>query len=166
MSQSRPSIFTSKGAVPCLLLGVSVAESWLVPNVCVAEVVPVKNLKIEWQPTTAARQVGFVNWRGLAVPLLGFQGEVDTLHPIYSKAQVAILNRLKPDGLPFWGLVLLGLPRLIRLQDQAEWDELLASDGESIAIEGDLGSNQPFMIPDLLYWYERAQAFKIERVFE
>jgi chemosensory pili system protein ChpC len=92
-------------------------QSILLPNVTVAEIVPVSQVQlIENAP---AWYIGNCQWRELVVPVLSLEalnGEVRP--PLNKRARFAVLNStgLHAD-LPFIAIITQGLPRLARVSE-------------------------------------------------
>lgn len=111
-------------------------KTLLMPNVTVAEIVPVGEIS----PVDNAPDwlLGELLWRDLSVPLLSF--EVLNGYPapaLTSRSRVAVLNTTGIDAeLGFIAIVTQGLPRLARVTpseiverdaDKDEYDEMLVS---------------------------------------
>lgn len=87
----------------------------LLPNVCVAEIVPFRapdplDNKPDWV-------LGQIEWREQNVPLICLELlQDDTMMPLHHRCRVAILNNTGVnDELPFIGIITQGIPRLVRV---------------------------------------------------
>jgi chemosensory pili system protein ChpC len=102
------------GEILCVMIPIA-GGPLLLPNVAVAEVVPMGRLAARedlpaWCPGTLA-------WRGIEVPVIRFAvlngREAGTAR---ESRCIAVLNRVRQrDGLPFYGVMADGLPRLVHL---------------------------------------------------
>lgn len=92
-------------------------HSILLPNVTVAEIVPIAPI----QPVDNAPGWYFGNcqWRELTVPLLSLEAlNGDEKPGIHSRARFAVLNTTGiSDDLPFIAILTQGLPRLARVSE-------------------------------------------------
>ncbi len=90
----------------------------LVPNVTVAEIVPVAQVEpAEGMPVW---YLGTCLWREQRVPLVSFEAmNGDARAPLHSRARLAVFNTLGThDELPFLAMVTQGLPRLARVNEE------------------------------------------------
>ncbi len=92
-------------------------QSILLPNVTVAEIVPISQVQlVQHAPIW---YVGNCQWRELIVPVLSLEALNGESKPSLSaRARFAVLNTtgLHPD-LPFMAIVTQGLPRLARVSE-------------------------------------------------
>lgn len=139
--------------IATLLLPVS-GRVLVLPNVSVAEIIPYRNpVADEDVPTWF---LGHIEWRAQTVPVVSFEAIND--EPFAGRdrnRRIAVLNAVaEHPGLPFFGIVTEGLPRLMRVMA----DEL-ASDGESGAGPAELMrvvvSGESAVIPDLAFIQRR-----------
>lgn len=100
------------GDVHSLLLPLQ-EDQMLLPNAAVAEI-------IEYRSPTPLDDgpdwcLGQVNWRGLDIPLVSYEAFVGNEAPAESvRMRIAVLNTLNGnDRMPFIGVVLKGIPRLL-----------------------------------------------------
>ncbi len=134
--------------VPVLMLP-SQGKNLLLPNVNVAEFVPVSSL----QPVAEGPPwlLGMMDWRGQSIPLISFEklnGD-PTQEQNAGSGQVAILNGISGRAeLPFFGIRCYGIPRQarvakedLRTDDQAEPGRVELS---QVRVAGDAA-----VIPDL-----------------
>lgn len=90
-------------------------RSLLLPNVSVAEIIPhrlaqtIKDMP-EWFK-------GFIDWRGLSVPLVSFDLLNEQLCPEANlRENIAVINTVSgAEDLPFFALLSQGSPRLLRI---------------------------------------------------
>ena len=120
----------------------------LLPNVAVAEVVDYRTP----QPTEDGPPwlLGFMDWRGLDVPLISFEVVRGDGNPeVDSHARVAVVNTIKGGEVAFYALLTTGIPRLVRVAEEdvmpADTEESLAP-GEAARV---LVNGAPAVIPDL-----------------
>lgn len=134
------------GAIACLLLPIT-GKKLLLPNVTVAEVV--NDSEIIAAPSGSPEwRLGSINWRGQMVPVVAFEGMNGQGQPRESQ-QVAILNGISAQrDLPFYGLVIQGMPQLAKVKIAQLEDLESAATGEleflQVRYAGDLA-----VIPDL-----------------
>ncbi|RYZ78778.1 MAG: chemotaxis protein CheW, partial [Moraxellaceae bacterium] len=92
-------------------------QTVLLPNVTVAEIVPVSPI----QPVDNSPNwyLGNCQWRELTVPLLSFEAlNGDDRPGLHSRARFAVLNTTGVnDSLPFIAILTQGLPRLARVSE-------------------------------------------------
>lgn len=107
---------TQTVSVPSLLMPLQ-GITLVLPNAAVAEIVdyrqpePVKDM-----PTW---MLGLIPWRGLRVPLIAYESVLgeDVPNP-NGRLRIAIMNTLNANAdLPFFGLVLGGIPSLMHADD-------------------------------------------------
>ena len=87
----------------------------VLPNTCIAEVIP-------YQPPEPVENspdwlLGMINWRGVTIPVISFEA-VNGLdfHDDPKENRIAVLNGISGNAeLPFYGLVVQGIPRLLTL---------------------------------------------------
>lgn len=87
----------------------------LLPNVCVAEILPWRRIKA--LADTPPWCLGLLGWRGEMVPVVRFE----TLNGLAGPARksgrcMVVMNRARnARGLPFYALAAEGLPRMVQL---------------------------------------------------
>lgn len=102
------------GTIACLLAPVT-GKQLLLPNVTVAEVVPIGDLQ---PPPEGAGpwHRGFLSWRDQLVPVVAFETLNGEGVP-REMERVAILNGISAQrDLPFYGLVVQGIPTSARVK--------------------------------------------------
>ena len=122
-------------------------SSLLVPNSCVAEIVPYATTETaedapEWV-------IGNVSWRDLPLPCLSFEKLIGAIEGEVAVAErIAIFNTLGEDfEKRFYGIVINGIPRLARITEQ----EIVEEEAEKSAFEKMKVqiNGEPCTIPDL-----------------
>lgn len=130
--------------IPSLLIPMK-GRPWLIPNIVVAEVIPLRQPERpghgpEWL-------LGWLNWREQEVPLVSFEklnesGQVT----IGTEARIAVINTVAGQA-RFYAVVVQGIPRLLRV-DKGDPVEEPGDTGPAesmyVQIGGDLA-----VIPDL-----------------
>lgn len=123
-------------------------ESLLLPNSAVAEILPYKP-PFERDIGMEDWWLGTLEWRGLPIPLIS----LDTLygHPLTAvlpQSRIAVFNTLQGDvRLPFFAVVIAGLPRLLRL-DSSQVESDTRELGRFMLSRAMLASGE-VIIPDL-----------------
>lgn len=134
--------------VSCMLLPLK-DKQLLVPNVSVAEIVPFSHLL-----TTASSKdwiLGRIEWRGITLPVVCYEMLNQQNAPAPNpNARFAIVNGVGGHPqLPFYAVLIQGIPRQARLQeDDIQTVEALgqgAYDAQSVTIN----QTESAMIPDL-----------------
>lgn len=125
-------------------------KSLLVPNVLIAEVVPLAQTEdVENAPPWL---IGFFEWRGERVPLMSFEiANSQVMGRNHDSARIAVLNSVTgQSGYRFFALLVQGIPRMIRLTDQEvrEDKNTGTSQAEEMAVITQLGKA---MIPNMQY---------------
>ncbi len=121
-----------------------VGRPLLVPNVTVAEIVNWRNPEVV---TGMPRWVlGVVDWRGVNLPVLSIEAMNDPgLEDIDCGERLVVINAQGESKLPFYGLAVQGIPRLVRvfpdeigeqetMSDDAVYDMLVMVSGERAII--------------------------------
>lgn len=118
---------------------------WLLPNIAVAEVIPLR------QPDRPGHGsewlLGWINWRDQDIPLLSFErlnesGQVT----IGAEARIAVLNSVT-GNVGFYAVVVQGIPRQLKVNRQDLVEEPVdtgPAEAMYIQLGGDLA-----VIPDL-----------------
>ncbi len=102
------------GTIACLLTPIT-GKQLLLPNVTVAEVIPATELLAAPDGSPAWR-IGSVVWRGASVPVVAFEGLNGQGVPRESE-NIAIVNGISAQrDLPFYGIVVQGIPRLAKVK--------------------------------------------------
>lgn len=139
---------TQSVSVPSLLIPVQ-EITLLLPNAAVAEIIDYR----EPEPVSDAPQwlLGLVPWRGLQLPLLSFEVVLQGAPPEAGGGlRIAVMNTLNgnPD-LPFFGIVLQGIPHLVRA-DEATVTRTDQGDDATPGVLARVDVNgEPAIIPDL-----------------
>jgi len=87
----------------------------LLPNVCIAEIIPWRRIKM--LPGGPSWCMGHIDWRGRIVPVVHYASFADENAPIPTSARcLVVMNRARnPRGLAFYAFVAVGLPRMMQL---------------------------------------------------
>lgn len=139
---------SEQGSVPCLMIPAQ-GKNLLLPNVTVAEVVGY----VEPEPLQNGPKwlVGYITWRGLRVPVMSYELANSQIHAQNAvSARIAILNADTGNArIPFMGIVVQGIPRMVHITDNdvnVENDAL--SPAEQMVVSTVLGKA---VIPNLDY---------------
>ena len=130
--------------VPSLLMPMQ-GRPWLIPNIVVAEVIPLRQPD---RPGHGAEwMLGWLSWRDLDLPLISFErlNESGQVH-IGEDARIAVLNTVTGKT-GFYAMVIQGIPRMLKVGR----NDLVEEPGDTgpaetmyIQIGGDLA-----VVPDL-----------------
>lgn len=146
---TRLSVTEKDNTVSSLLVPVQ-NKSLLVPNVVIAEVVPLSQLEDE--DDTPPWHLGYTYWRGERIPVLSFEIANSQVHGRDSdNARLAVINATTGQSrFAFFAVLVQGIPRMIKLTDNEVREDKQASrgDAEQMAIITQLGKA---VIPDLNY---------------
>ncbi|MFP1681817.1 chemotaxis protein CheW [Alloalcanivorax sp. C16-1] len=98
--------------IPSLLIPMK-GRPWLIPNIVVAEVIPLR------QPDRPGHGpewlLGWINWREQDLPLISFEKLNDSGQvAIGPEARIAVINTVT-GGARFYATVVQGIPRLLRV---------------------------------------------------
>jgi chemosensory pili system protein ChpC len=106
---------TATYEVACVLIPLG-EEHLLLPNVCVAEVLPWRRVnKVKNAPDWC---VGMAEWRGQSIPVIRFD-VMNGSKPASSERCLVVMNRVRlADGPAFYALAATGLPRIVQLSDE------------------------------------------------
>lgn len=89
----------------------------VLPNTCIAEVINY----IEPTPVEDAPEwfLGNILWRGITIPIVSFEVANEVPQPDTSGSiRIAVLNGVSgEETLPFYGIVVQGIPRLVTLKE-------------------------------------------------
>lgn len=119
----------------------------LLPNVCVAEIVPWRRIKeVRDTPDWC---LGITGWRGITIPVLNyaaFTGEAATATP----RCLVVMNRARSrEGQPFYAMAAEALPYMVQLSDEdLRGDNSNLGEADVMAVK--MGAETAF-IPDLEY---------------
>lgn len=127
----------------------------LLPNVCVAEILPWRRLTSE--DGAPPWQLGVLRWREREIAVVSLEavreGTVDALPAGEHPRCLVVMNRLRIGGdVEFYGIAADGLPRLLHLADEDL--EVVASGDGARMLEVRLGTESAF-VPDLEWLEER-----------
>ncbi len=139
---------TTKDTLPCLLIPVQ-GGRLVIPNVTVAELIPYQAP----EPTNSPQEwlIGRLEWRGTLIPVVSYEKFCG--YPLGAHSQdvrIAVVNA--PNGeqgaLRFFGLVVQGIPSLVKLEDAAikENPNVETIPGQAMAVTLETGHG---IIPDL-----------------
>ncbi len=136
----------------CVLIPTE-GENLLLPNVCVAEIVPWRRIKtLNGGPSWC---LGFTGWRGLSIPVIHYRGFDDEIPGTVEARCLVVMNRARTaDAIPFYAFAAQSLPYMVQLAEsdlQISQQDLHTAD----AMKVDVGSIIA-TIPDLAYVEERA----------
>ena len=135
----------------CLMIHLD-SHNLLLPNVSVAEV-------IHFLPPVAVEEtanwfLGQIEWRGLKVPLVSYENIIDESkeQALFNRnTRIAICNNVTgQDNLPFFAMVIQGIPRLLKVktEDLKIDEQAQLSRVEEMAVSTTLGRAT---IPDIEY---------------
>lgn len=131
-------------SIPALLVPMH-GRPWLVPNIVVAEIIPLR------QPDRAGKGpewlLGWLNWRDETIPLISFERLNDSGGvSIGQDARIAVINTVT-GGARFYAVVIHGIPRQARITpDDLVEEPVQAGPAECSYVQfgGDLA-----VVPDL-----------------
>jgi len=100
----------------CVLIPLNDA-ALLLPNVCVAEILPWRRVKTV--PNLPPWCLGMLGWRGELVPVVRFERLNDDQFEDRKMGRcMVIMNRTRlADGIPFYAIAAEGLPRMLQLAE-------------------------------------------------
>lgn len=118
---------------------------WLIPNIVVAEIIPLR------QPDRPAQGpewlLGWINWRDEDIPLLSFERLNDSSQvTIGPDARIAVINTVT-GKLKFYAVIIQGIPRQSRIGKEDLVEEPVDS-GPAEAMYVQMGGDLA-VIPDL-----------------
>lgn len=92
-------------------------QELLLPNICVAEIVPWRRVKIlEGGPDWC---LGLTGWRGQTVPVVHYDGFEGNAAPLKSARCLVVMNRSRTAvGRPFYALAARSLPYMVQLVEE------------------------------------------------
>jgi chemosensory pili system protein ChpC len=130
--------------IPGLLIPMH-GRPWLVPNIVIAEIIPLR------QPDRPAQGpewlLGWIDWRDEAIPLLSFEKLNDSSQvTIGPDARIAVINTVT-GKLKFYAVIIQGIPRQSRIGKEDLVEEPVDS-GPAEAMYVQMGGDLA-VIPDL-----------------
>ena len=138
--------------IACLMIHLD-NHNLLLPNVSVAEVIQfIQPRPLQERPSWF---LGTIEWRGLNVPLVSYEGIIDESQnkpSLNRNTRIAICNNVSgQEELPFFAMVIQGIPKLLKvktedLKHDENQDDL--SRVEEMAVATTLGRAT---IPDVEY---------------
>ena len=139
--------------VTCVLVPLD-EQSLLVPNVCVAEVLPWRRTKqLSGVPSWC---VGVLGWRGESVVVVDFEAMLDpTRQPASQRAMLIMKKTHAWDGTAFYALATTALPRLLHLTE----DEISQRESDvhaGVSMMASVGTEDA-CIPNLKYLEEQVR---------
>lgn len=148
MSNAAIALHDDASDLSCVLIPTP-GEQLLLPNICVAEIVPWRRLKPladgpEWL-------LGYVGWRGQTIPVIHFaEFNEQPATPATQARCLVVMNRARNASAPaFYAVAAEGLPRMVQLSED---DLSSASDELSVAqiMKVNVGTELA-TIPDLAF---------------
>lgn len=140
---------TESNSVSSLLVPVQ-NKSMLVPNVVIAEVIPLEPL--EPMSDSPPWMLGYASWRGEQLPVLSFEIANSQVHAQDSEnSRIAVLNCVSDQSkYRFYAIRVQGIPRMVKLTETEVREDKQTSTGqaEKMAVITQLGKA---VIPDLDY---------------
>ncbi len=93
-------------------------RSLLLPNVSVAEIIPHRLAQVVEDAPVWFK--GFIDWRGLSVPLISFDLLNEQANPEANlRENIAVINSVSgAQDLPFFAILSQGSPRLMRIAEE------------------------------------------------
>ena len=130
-------------------------ENLLLPNVCVAEIVPWRRIKLLKEGP--AWCLGFTGWRGLTIPVVDYLGFAGPREQVPQARCLVVMNRARTsDAIPFYAFAAQSLPYMVALAE----DDLNTNTGElgnADVMKVELGSAVA-TIPDLAFIEQQVSA--------
>ncbi|MFT7128342.1 MAG: chemosensory pili system protein ChpC [Gammaproteobacteria bacterium] len=130
----------------------------VLPNVAVAEIIPfIEPEIIEGCPSWF---LGHIKWRDVSVPLISFELiNGDSVGSNTRSRRIAVLNGLLDgDDMPFCGIVIDGVPRLMRIIPSEIAPDDISTLGPS-ELSRVLVSGEKATIPDIDYFQNKLHKF-------
>ena len=131
----------------CVVIPTS-GQHLLLPNVCVAEIMPWRRIKIlEDGPSWC---LGYMGWRGLTLPVVYYPGFAEEGALNHTPRCLVVMNRARTSGgVEFYALVADALPRMVQLVEEdltTSSGNLGTADSMNVAF-----GTESATIPDLEY---------------
>lgn len=134
--------FSRRDTLSTLLLPLA-ERQLIVPDVAVAELIGYR----PGVPTgsLAAWDLGDITWRGRPLPLVSFEAACGQPLPSGERVRIAVMHGIGPR-LPFFGLLLQGIPRIFKADSQLSYIDVPLASLELAAV---LAGNDVARVPDL-----------------
>jgi chemosensory pili system protein ChpC len=147
MTDAAVAIGNDANELSCVVIPAS-GNQLLLPNVCVAEIVPWRRIKVlEDGPAWC---LGYMGWRGLTLPVVHYGGFDESADPMQTPRCLIVMNRARTSGgIEFYALVADSLPRMVQLVEEdltTEGGNLGAADSMHVSFGTEIAT-----IPDLAY---------------
>lgn len=131
----------------CVVIPIS-GDQLLLPNVCVAEIVPWRRIKVlEDGPAWC---LGYMGWRSLTIPVVHYGGFGEKGLPAQTPRCLVVMNRARTaSGVDFYALVADALPRMVQINEE----DLTTRSGYASGVDSmqvSFGA-ETATIPDLAY---------------
>ena len=141
--------------VQCVVIPLA-HHSLLLPNVCVAEILPWRRIKA--LPDAPPWLVGVLGWRGEMLPVVDYEALCSNAEPREGQARcLIVMNRSSARGAGFYALLANGLPRLVPVAAE-DLEGEGQGNGPYAALKVKLGTEQA-TIPDLKQIEQAVQKF-------
>jgi len=106
----------------------------LLPNVAVAELIDYQDCSAE--PGAPQWYLGQISWRQHSVPLLSFEAACGARARVGGRARIVVLNALGGrDNLKFIALLIQGIPRSCKVDNQLSYVDVPLADLELAAVQ-------------------------------
>ncbi|NBA96637.1 chemotaxis protein CheW [Pseudomonas sp. R5(2019)] len=120
-------------------------RSLLLPNVAVAELIGYQaGVTREDEP---AWSLGRIIWRDLSIPLVSFEAASGGSTHVGERARIVVLNALGDSGIGFIALLVQGIPRSCKIDNQLNYVDVPLGPLELAAVQ--VGEQVP-RVPDLI----------------
>ncbi len=104
---------SDQGELSCVLIPTE-GQNLLLPNVCVAEIVPWRRIKFLKEGPSWC--LGFTGWRGLTIPVVSYSGFAEQQEHVPQARCLVVMNRARTsDSIPFYALAAQSLPYMVAL---------------------------------------------------
>lgn len=121
----------------------------VLPNTAIAEVI--SYAAPEAVENAPQWMMGYINWRGLSIPLISFEAaSADAISKPGKRSRIIVLNSISGDNnLPFYAILAQGIPRLISLNEGSIHDAPeIESLPQQFVMRHVIIDSQPVLIPD------------------
>jgi len=120
-------------------------RSLVLPNVAVAELIGYQHCAPA--PDQPAWLLGWIDWRGLRLPLLSFEAACGGQTQVGERARIVVLNALGGTSRSFFALLVQGIPRSCKLDSQLNYVDVPLGELELAAVQV---GEQVARVPDLV----------------